>query len=171
MYAYTHTAPEVGDCEDMSSEEGSDIYEEGILEEDILETLSMSSEEDIEGLVQGMNKYPSDPAIQKWACRRLWRIAHTGDDKKRVEIANLGGIEALLKAMKEHASEAKVQEYACGALLVPGIPVDEGLAGNADNKALIKREGGEEVVRRAMAAANATDNTKDYGLALLSHLS
>ena len=55
-----------------------------------------------------------------------------------------------------------MQEEACWALW--------SLAYNADNKALIKKEGGEEVVRTAMAAANATDRTKDQGQRLLDKL-
>ena len=115
--------------------------------------------EDIEALVRGMAKYPSDPAIQGEACFRLRTLCNLG---KALEIANLGGIQAILKAMKDHATEAKVQEKACLAL--------DYLSAYAENKALMMGGGGEEVVRTAMAAANATDNTKKHGQKLLDAL-
>ena len=161
---------------------------------------AIGDEEDIKTLVQGMAKYPSDPAIQEGACGRLGELAiKTGKDKeianlggiqailnamkkhgakakvqekacnalyilsfyeKQVKIANLGGIEALLKAMKDHATEAEVQKNACAALLNLG----------ADNQAHIKRQGGEEAVRRAMSAPNATPDTKGLGQMLLHEL-
>ena len=77
-------------------------------------------------------------------------------------IANLGAIQALLKAMKEHPSEKEVQKQACWALY--------NLSFNAENKTRIKKEGGEEVVRRAIAAHNATDYTKKKGQELLDNL-
>ena len=131
---------------------------------------AIGDEEDIKTLVRGMAKYLSDPAIQQKACWRLWTLSDASDgpvvgvrdDKKRVEIANLGGVQAILKAMKEHAAQANVQAKACGALYT--------LSFNAENKALIKKEGGEELVRRAMAASDATDNTKEYGQKLLDRL-
>lgn len=96
----------------------------------------------IETLVQGMNQYLSDAAIQEGACGRLWYLSIVGDDKKRVEIANLGGIEALLKAMKEHAAEANVQAQACGAL--------RSLAFNDDNMVKIAALQGIEAILKAM---------------------
>ena len=64
--------------------------------------------------------------------------------------------------MKEHPSEEEVQKEACTALW--------SLAFNADNKPLIKKEGGEELVRRAISAPNATDYTKKWGQKLLDRL-
>ena len=84
---------------------------------------AIGCERNIETLVQGMAKYPSDPAIQEGACDRLGDLANASDENK-VKIANLGGIQAILKAMKDHAAEAKVQENACAALLNLGINVD-----------------------------------------------
>jgi hypothetical protein len=122
---------------------------------------AIGDEEDIKTLVQGMAKYPSDPAIQEGACGRLGELA-IKTWKERKAIANLGGIQALLKAMKEHPSEAKVQERAWDALYI--------LSSNDDTKALIKKEGGEELVRRAISAPNATDYTKKWGQMLLNNL-
>ena len=76
--------------------------------------------------------------------------------------ANLGGIEALLKAMKDHPTITEVQQQACAALY--------NLSGNAENKVKISNLGAEEHVRRAMAAANATEDTKKWGQWLLDRL-
>ena len=85
----------------------------------------------------------------------------TGNDAK-VKIAAQGGIEALLKAMKDHPTHPGVQEGACWALF--------NLSFNAENKVKIFNLGVEEPVRRAMAAANATENTKKYVQKLLDKL-
>jgi len=77
-------------------------------------------------------------------------------------IARLGSIEAILKAMKELLHRRGVQEQACGALF--------NLSFNAQNKVKLASLGGEEQVRRAMAAENATEDTKKYGQMLLDRL-
>ena len=73
-------------------------------------------------------------------------------------ISNLGVIEALLKAMKDHPAHPGVQEGACGALF------------NLSYKVKISKLGASAPVRRAMAAANATENTKEWGQKLLDKL-
>jgi hypothetical protein len=78
-------------------------------------------------------------------------------------IARLGSIEAILKAMKELLHRRGVQEQACGAL-------DNLAFNNAENKMKISKLGAKDQVRRAMAAANATENTKKYGQRLLDKL-
>ena len=64
--------------------------------------------------------------------------------------------------MKDHPAHPGVQEKACAALL--------NLSGNAENKVKIANLGASDPVRRAMAAANATENTKEWGQMLLDRL-
>jgi len=79
-----------------------------------------------------------------------------------VQIARLGGIEALLTAMKELPAHPEVQQQACLALY--------NLSLSPESRAQIARLGAEEQVRRAMAAANATEDTKKWGQVLLDRL-
>ena len=64
--------------------------------------------------------------------------------------------------MKELLHRRGVQEQACGALF--------NLSFNAQNKVKISNLGAKDQVRRAMAAANATEKTKERGQDLLDDL-
>ena len=55
-----------------------------------------------------------------------------------------------------------MQEKACGALC--------NISHNPENQGKISKLGAEDPVRRAMAAANATENTKKWGQNLLDRL-
>ena len=75
-------------------------------------------------------------------------------------------IEALLKVMKDHPAHPGVQEQACWALCNLGT----GPGSTTNLQRRIKATGAEEPVRRAMAAANATEKTKEKGQKLLDRL-
>ena len=94
-------------------------------------------------------------------CAALRNLAAHADS--HFKIAALGGIDALLKAMEEHPAHAGMQEEACAALLNMGTS-------NRDMQQRIKRAGAAEQVGRAMAASNATDDTKKWGQMLLDRL-
>ena len=82
--------------------------------------------------------------------------------ESRRQECRVGGIEALVTAMQGHAADPGVQEEACWALF--------NLSLVAENKVKISKLGASEPVRRAMAAANATENTKKWGQMLLDKL-
>ena len=65
--------------------------------------------------------------------------------------------------MTKHKSMAGVQEHGCGALLNIGWS-------NTDLQNQIKWAGAEALVRSAMAASNATSNTKQWRQQLLDRL-
>ena len=113
-------------------------------------------------IVVGMGKYMSNSALQQKACETLAHFTLNNADNK-VKVAALGGIQALLKAMDEHPESVDVQEQACAALLNIGTS-------NGDRQQRIKRAGAAEQVGRAMAASNATDDTKKWGQMLLDRL-
>jgi len=115
----------------------------------------------IEALLKAMDEHPAHAGVQEQACWALRNLAANADIQ--VNIAALGGIEALLKAMEEHPAHAGVQEQACAALLNIGTS-------NRDRQQRIKRAGAAEQVGRAMAASNATDDTKKWGQMLLDRL-
>ena len=108
-----------------------------------------------------MKDHPTIAEVQKQACWALCNLSVNPENK--VKLSNLGVIEALLKAMKDHPAHPGVQEGACGALFNLS-------ANNAQNKVKISNLGAEDPVRRAMAAANAADDTKKYGQKLLDKL-
>ena len=114
----------------------------------------------IEALLKAMKDHPAHPGVQEEACQALRNL--TANPENDVKLSNLGGIEALLKAMKDHPTVPGVQEQACAAL--------NNLSGNAENKVKISKLGSKDQVRRAMAAANATENTKKWGQKLLDRL-
>ena len=96
------------------------------------------------------------------ACRALRNLAVNKDNQ--IAIAKAGGIERLMAALRTHADHAGVVEAACGVL---------GNVGWTD-KALqksIKDAGAEKVLHAAVARANATGNTKQWGQQLLGKLS
>jgi hypothetical protein len=108
-----------------------------------------------------MEEHPAHSEVQEQACWALRNLAANADIQ--VNIAALGGIDDLLKAMEEHPAHAGVQEQACAALLNIGTS-------NRDRQQRIKRAGAAEQVGRAMAASNATDDTKKWGQMLLDRL-
>jgi hypothetical protein len=116
----------------------------------------------IEALVTAMQGHATDPGVQEWACRALVNLT-VNNAENQVKISNLGGIEAILKAMKDHPTVAEVQKQACWALCHIGWS-------NPALQRRIKAMGVEEHVRRAMAAANATEKTKEKGQKLLDRL-
>ena len=114
----------------------------------------------VQAILQAMKVHATEAKVQKEACDALSSLGNNDDNM--VTIANLGGIQAILKTMKEHPSEEEVQANACTALNT--------LSWNDENTTLIKKEGGGEAVRRAMAAPNATDYTRDWGQKVLDKL-
>ena len=84
-------------------------------------------------------------------------------DANRARIAAAGGIEAVVRVMGEHQANAAVMQDACWALGNIGWS-DEAL------QKRIKDAGAEPLVRAAVAAPDATDNTKKYGQRLLDKL-
>ena len=113
----------------------------------------------IDVVCQAISTQPAEVAAT--GCRILRFLARI--DANMVQIAALGGIETLLKAMEEHPAHSVVQEEACAALLNLGTS-------NRDMQQRIKRAGAAEQVGRAMAASNATDDTKKWGQILLDRL-
>ena len=109
-----------------------------------------------------MGAHREHAGVQEQACDALCILAVIVANKEKV--AALGGIEAIVQAMGAHREHAGVQEAACGALCNLTI-------NNNANKTKIKQAGGEEMVKRAVAAPNATANTKDYGQRVLNALS
>jgi hypothetical protein len=123
--------------------------------------VAIAAQGGIAAVVAAMRAHTGHADVQEQGCGALRNLASNNADNK-VAIAAQGGIAAVVAAMRAHTGHAGVQEYGCRAL--------NNLAANADNKSTIKREGSQEVVQRAMAASNATENTKKWGQALLDKL-
>ena len=117
---------------------------------------------DAGAIVKAMREHPANAAIQRKGCEALRNLAVKSAENKTL-IAQVGGIEALVTAMQGHATDPGVQEQACAALLNLS-------SNNPENKVKISNLGSEEHVRRAMAAANATEVTKRLGQWLLDRL-
>ena len=123
----------------------------------------------IEAIVQAMGAHREHAGVQKAACWALcnltWQESPFADVRiNKGKVAALGGIEAIVQAMGAHREHAGVQEAACAALWNLAV-------NNGANKTKIKQAGGEEKVKRAVAAPNATPKTKDYGQRVLNALS
>eukprot|EP00802_Teleaulax_amphioxeia_P003339 Tamp_03342.p1 GENE.Tamp_03342~~Tamp_03342.p1 ORF type:complete len:1150 (-),score=276.67 Tamp_03342:25-3474(-) len=116
----------------------------------------------IEAIVQAMGAHREHAGVQEAACAALSFLAVSNANQEKV--AALGGIEAIVQAMGAHREHAGVQEAACAALC--------NLAAKKDaNRTKIKQAGGKEMVKRAVAAPNATPETKELGLRVLKILS
>ena len=96
------------------------------------------------------------------ACWALVNLANNNADNQ-ARIAAAGGIEAVVRVMGEHQANAAVMQQACWALNNIGWS-DEAL------QKRIKDAGAEPLVRAAVAAPDATDDTKEYGQMLLDKL-
>jgi len=90
-----------------------------------------------------MREHPANAAIQRKACARLLDLTPSvqGAEFQRI----------------------RCETGACAALLNIGTS-------NRDRQQRIKRAGAAEQVGRAMAASNATDDTKKWGQMLLDRL-
>jgi len=117
---------------------------------------------DAGAIVKAMREHAANAAIQRKGCEALRSLAAKSAENK-ILIAQVGGIEALVTAMQGHATDPGVQEWACRALV--NLTVN-----NAENQVKFRGLGAEEQVRRAMAAANATEKTKEKGQKLLDRL-
>ena len=95
------------------------------------------------------------------ACGALANLASL--DGNQASIAAAGGIDAVVRVMGEHQANAAVMEEACWALRSIGGS-DEAL------QKRIKDAGAEPLVRAAVAAPDATDDTKREGQWLLDKL-
>ena len=117
----------------------------------------------IAAVVTAMGAHTGNTGVQEHGGRALKNLAVNAGN--RVAIAEQGGIAVLIAAMRAHTGHrgADVQEHCTRALLNIGLS-------QWDLLGRIKREGGREVVKRAMAASNASADTKKWGQKLLDRL-
>ena len=115
----------------------------------------------IEAVVRVMGEHQANAAVMQQAC---WALAYlAGLDANHARIAAAGGIEAMVRGMGEHQANAAVMQDACWALGNIGWS-DEAL------QKRIKDAGAEPLVRAAVAAPDATADTKWKGQRLLDRL-
>ena len=98
-------------------------------------------------------------------CAALKNLADNNASNK-AGIAAAGGIEAVVRVMGEHQANAAVMEEACWALCSIGT----GPGSDQTLQKRIKDAGAEPLVRAAVAAPDATDDTKEQGQELLDEL-
>jgi hypothetical protein len=104
-------------------------------------------------------------AVQLHGCGALQLIAISPENRGRIVAA--GGIDRLLNAMIKHPDNIQLAEIVCGAL------VNVGCATQATSCKLTERRSGQSVRRalqHALAAPEATENTKSYGRIILDAL-
>ena len=114
-------------------------------------------------VVRVMGEHHATAAVMEAACGALTNLAKLDDDQALARIAAAEGIEAVVRVLGEHQANAAVMEAACGALFNIGWS-DEAL------QKRIKDAGAEPLVRAAVAAPDATDDTKEEGQMLLAKL-
>ena len=114
------------------------------------------------GLVE---MHQANPAVMQQACWALTHLTHNNDANQALIVA-AQGIEAVVRVLGEHQANAAVMEPACLALCNIGIGpgLDQAL------QKRIKDAGAEPLVRAAVAAPDATDDTKKWGQKLLDKL-
>ena len=119
--------------------------------------VKIGEEGGIEVIVEALRQHSGHAGVQEQGCLALACLANEGN------IAAAGGIEAILQAMRQHPTHANVQEYGCWSL---------GNIGWSDPQLQkqIKQAGAEATVQAAMAAPNATADTKNWGGELLEKL-
>ncbi|MGB1607596.1 MAG: hypothetical protein ACPIOQ_83485, partial [Promethearchaeia archaeon] len=116
----------------------------------------------IEAVLAAGAKHAGSAQVAEQMCRVLRSLAYYSNDN-RAAIAAAGGIEAVVRVMRKHQANAAVMQQACGALCNIGWS-DEAL------QKRIKDAGAEPLVRAAVAAPDATDDTKEEGQMLLDKL-
>ena len=117
----------------------------------------------IDKIVAAMAKHQSIADLQMWACTALANCS-CRDRAATVKIAEVGGIARILSAMEFFKERADVQLAACQCLLQ--------VSSESQLQGVIKGLGGEECIRRAMAAPNADASLRDVvGPSLLSRVS
>jgi hypothetical protein len=104
--------------------------------------------------------HQDDAKVQKKGCGALLNcgalVNLAVNDYNKVKIARIGDIDAIVGALSDHKDHAEVQENGCWALCNIGWSSPE-------LQRQIKAAGGEEAVKRAMNAPNATQETKLKG--------
>ena len=115
----------------------------------------------IEAVVRVMGEHQANAAVMEQACLALRNLA--GLDANKARIAEAGGIEAVVRVLGEHQANAAVMERACWALAKIGWPYPA-------LQKRIKDAGAEPLVRAAVAAPDATRDTKRFGQELLDKL-
>ena len=116
----------------------------------------------IEHLLQVLTSHMTLVEAVVPSCQIIWCLARNDDN--RIAIAEAGGIERLMAALRTHADHTGVVKAACGAL------GNIGWTDRALQKS-IKDAGAEEVLRAAVARANATGDTIESKQHLLDKLS
>ena len=117
----------------------------------------------IDKIVAAMLEHRSIADLQMWACTAL-AICSCRNRAAKVQIAEVGGIARILSAMELFKERADVQLAACQCLLQ--------VSSESQLRGVIKGLGGEECIRRAMAAPNADASLRDVvGPSLLSRVS
>ena len=96
----------------------------------------------------------ANAAVMQQACWALTNLAANNANQARIAAA--GGIEAVVRVLGEHQANAAVMQQACLALHSIGSS-DQAL------QKRIKDAGAEPLVRAAVAAPDATDDTKEQG--------
>ena len=120
----------------------------------------------IEAVLAAGAKHCGSAQVAEQVCRVLKSLAYYYSNENRAAIAAAGGIEAVVRVMGEHQANAAVMEEACWALCNIGI-------GPGSDQALQKRikdAGAEPLVRAAVAALDASYETKEKGQMLLDRL-
>ena len=115
----------------------------------------------IEAVVEAMAALREAETVQWMACEVLMLLVSDNDDN-RARIASAGGIEAVVEAMTAHRDAESVQQRACWALLK--------LAKDTGALARMRAAGSVRLIRAAMAASDASENTKKWGRELLEKL-
>ena len=112
-------------------------------------------------MVRVLGEHQANAAVMQQACWALKNLALL--DANQARIAAAGGIEAVVRVMGEHHANAAVMQQACWALNNIGWS-DEAV------QKRIKDAGAEPLVRAAVAAPDAMDDTKERGQWLLDKL-
>ena len=119
----------------------------------------------IEAVLAAGAKHCGSADVAEQMCRVLRSLASYSADIRAGIVAS-GGIEAVVRVLREHQANAAVMQQACWSLCyigtVPGS--DDAL------QKRIKDAGAEPLVRAAVAAPDATDDTKEQGQELLDEL-
>jgi hypothetical protein len=116
----------------------------------------------IEAVLAAGAKHCGSAQVAEQVCSVLRILAYHGDENEAA-VAAAGGIEAVVRALGEHQANAAVMEEACGALFNIGWS-DQAL------QKRIKDAGAEPLVRAAVAAPDASEDTKEEGQELLDRL-
>ena len=113
----------------------------------------------IECIVLSMTVQLASPEVQDWGCRLVYMLSASGFE---AQATGAGCVERVISAMFTHPEAACVQQWAIESLQL--------LSDSGSTVHRIKAANGVELVKQAMAAAEATYSTRVCGDKLLNKL-